>query len=151
MMIYIWRNSHASIVVFNIDTKTWSNLPEYGLHFASHGSFQANGKGHVKDTRSDIKIKSELIIDLGSVKSVNKIKAILGKFDNSMKYESEYSVYYSKDNVSYKLLYTAAPTDVSTEEYTNMSQKLIVLPEILDTRYIDAFYNDGSYGPGSGN
>ena len=93
-------------------------------------------RSDVKDTRSDIKIKSELIIDLGSIKSVSKIKAILGKFDSNMKYESEYSVYCSKDNTSYKLLYTVSPTSVTTEEYTNMSQKLVVLPEILDTRYI---------------
>ena len=107
-------------------------------------------RSDVKDTRSDIKIKSELIIDLGSIKSVSKIKAILGKFDNDMKYESEYSVHYSKDNTNYKLLYTSAPTDVSTEEYTSMSQKLVVLPEILDTRYIDTFDNGGSSGYGSG-
>ena len=110
-------------------------------------------RSDVKDTRSDIKIKSELIIDLGSIKSVSKIiaiLAILGKFDNDMKYESEYSVHYSKDNTNYKLLYTSAPTDVSTEEYTNMSQKLVVLPEILDTRYIDTFDNGGSSGYGSG-
>ena len=107
-------------------------------------------RSDVKDTRSDIKIKSELIIDLGSIKSVSKIKAILGKFDNNMKYESEYSVHYSKDNINYKLLYTSAPTDVSTEEYTNMSQKLVVLPEILDTRYVDTFDNGGSSGSGSG-
>lgn len=88
----------------------------------------------LKDVRSDIKIFSDLIIDLGSEKNIANVNLVLGKYDNTLKYESAYSISVSSDNTNYKTLYTSNPQSTTPEQYLSMKNRLIKLPKQLDTR-----------------
>ena len=96
----------------------------------------------LKDVRSDIKIFSDLIIDLGSEKNISNVNLVLGKYDSTLKYESAYSVSVSSDNTSYKTLYTSDPQKITPEQYLSMKNRLLILPEQLDTRALPIDHDD---------
>ncbi len=96
----------------------------------------------LKDVRSDIKIFSDLIIDLGSEKNIANVNLVLGKYDNTLKYESAYTISVSSDNITYKTLYTSNPQGITPEQYLSMKNRLIKLPKQLDTRSLPVDQND---------
>lgn len=71
----------------------------------------------VKDTRHDIKITSDIIIDLGSIVNVSKIYLVIGKYAESTKYEGTYSFSVSTDGITYNYTQAFDPMSVSAESY----------------------------------
>ncbi len=79
-------------------------------------------KKSVKDTRHDIKISTDMVIDLGVEKDVLMIAVTLGKYDENDKYEGGYTISVSSDNVSYTTILTTSPTNITPEQYLQASK-----------------------------
>lgn len=79
-------------------------------------------KKSVKDTRHDIKISTDMVIDLGVEKDVLMIAVTLGKYAENDKYEGGYTISVSSDNASYTTILTTSPTNITPEQYLQASK-----------------------------
>ena len=101
-------------------------------------------KKSIKDTRHDVKIVQDVIVDLGSEKDISMIVVTLGKHDENYKYDGDYTISVSSNNTSYATILAYSPTNISPTDYLN--SKTISFGDMLwDTQDINIYEDYEGY------